>query len=105
METLLLGELADAVNMCRKKKAGEAWGDRSTSQDMAWEVCWTRWQSSCSCCGYRGTWTEKTRFVYACCSKFVFICRVPSVLWHCWLGGRKGIRPVKKGGMVEVGTC
>jgi len=19
----------------------------------------------------------------------------PSVLWHCWLGGRKGIRPVK----------
>jgi len=20
----------------------------------------------------------------------------PSVLWHCWLGGRKGIRPVKK---------
>jgi len=22
-------------------------------------------------------------------------CYVPSVLWHCWLGGRKGIRPVK----------
>jgi len=21
--------------------------------------------------------------------------RFPSVLWHCWLGGRKGIRPVK----------
>ena len=21
-----------------------------------------------------------------------------SVLWHCWLGGRKGIRPVKNGG-------
>jgi len=21
--------------------------------------------------------------------------RLPSVLWHCWLGGRKGIRPVK----------
>jgi len=20
------------------------------------------------------------------------------VLWHCWLGGRKGIRPVKNGG-------
>ena len=20
---------------------------------------------------------------------------VPSVLWHCWLGGRKGIRPIK----------
>jgi len=22
-------------------------------------------------------------------------CIMPSVLWHCWLGGRKGIRPVK----------
>ena len=21
---------------------------------------------------------------------------IPSVLWHCWLGGRKGIRPVKE---------
>jgi len=21
--------------------------------------------------------------------------QTPSVLWHCWLGGRKGIRPVK----------
>jgi len=20
---------------------------------------------------------------------------LPSVLWHCWLGGRRGIRPVK----------
>jgi len=27
-------------------------------------------------------------------------CASPSVLWHCWLGGRKGIRPVKNGGMV-----
>ena len=25
---------------------------------------------------------------------FVCLCR-PSVLWRCWLGGRKGIRPVK----------
>ena len=23
---------------------------------------------------------------------------LPSVLWHCWLGGRKGIQPVKKYG-------
>jgi len=23
---------------------------------------------------------------------------LPSVLWYCWLGSRKGIRPVKKGG-------
>ena len=29
---------------------------------------------------------------------YVFFCGVKdllSVLWHCWLGGRKGIRPVK----------
>ena len=39
---------------------------------------------------------------------------MPSVLWRCWLGGRKGIRPVKKlsGGVLawlsvwsEVQTC
>jgi len=26
------------------------------------------------------------------------MCVLPSVLWHCWLGGKKGIRPVKKMG-------
>ena len=39
---------------------------------------------------------------------------IPSALWHCWLGSRKGIRPVKKlsGGLLawlsvwsEVQTC
>jgi len=29
---------------------------------------------------------------------------LPSVLWRRWLGGRKGIRPVKIWGMVEVGA-
>jgi len=29
---------------------------------------------------------------------------LPSVLWHCWLGGRKCIWTVKKWGMMEVGT-
>jgi len=33
---------------------------------------------------------------------FVFVsvlsCLLPSVLWHCWLGGRKGIRPVENRG-------
>jgi len=32
-----------------------------------------------------------------------FVMILPSVLWRCWLGGRKGIRPVKNG-MVEVAT-
>jgi len=27
--------------------------------------------------------------------------RLPSVLWHCWLRGRKGIRPVKKTWVVK----
>ena len=26
---------------------------------------------------------------------FISFTYLPSVLWHCWLGGRKGIRPVK----------
>ena len=30
---------------------------------------------------------------YQYCAVVLF---VPSVLWRCWLGGRKGIRPVKK---------
>ena len=43
--------------------------------------------------------------------KWVCVCvsvvyNLPSVLWHCWLGGRKGIRPVKDEwwgtGMVSV---
>jgi len=31
------------------------------------------------------------RFFWFCC----FVLYWPSVLWRCWLGGRKGIRPVK----------
>ena len=27
---------------------------------------------------------------------FIVCCLLPSVLWRCWLGGRKSIRPVKK---------
>ena len=27
--------------------------------------------------------------------KFAFSASLPSVLWRCWLGGRKGIQPVK----------
>ena len=41
--------------------------------------------SSFICCNFHGVFFE-TR-----CSEIV-----PSVLWRCWLGGRKGIRPVKK---------
>ena len=46
--------------------------------------------------------------------RYMFLIFVPSVLWRCWLGGRKGIRAVKKlsGGVLawlsvwsEVQTC
>ena len=52
-----------------------------------------------------------------CCLPFSFsylVLNLPSVLWRCWLGRRKGIWPVKKlsGGMLawlsvwsEVQTC
>ena len=30
-----------------------------------------------------------------CLFGFIVLVILPSVLWHCWLGGRKGIRPVK----------
>ena len=54
-----------------------------------------------------------------CCPLLVFrliLCfvgAVPSLLWCCWLGGRKGIQPVKMSGVVlawlsvwiEVQTC
>jgi len=33
---------------------------------------------------------------------YQMICSLPSVLWCCWLGGRKSIRPVKKW---VVGCC
>ena len=50
---------------------------------------------------------------FASCFQYLMT-SVPSVLWRCWLGGRKGIRPVKKlsGGVLawlsvwsEVQTC
>jgi len=42
----------------------------------------------------RSTANERwfTKFVYT------VVCCMPSVLWRCWFGGRKGIRPVKKMG-------
>jgi len=32
---------------------------------------------------------------YHTVTQLLHSCLVPSVLWRCWLGGRKGIRPVK----------
>jgi len=38
-----------------------------------------------------------SRFLYKII-RYLSLVRLPSVLLHCWLGGRKGIRPVKKWG-------
>jgi len=38
---------------------------------------------------------------YSACSQLLCFC--PSVLWHCWLGDRKGILHVKKVGCWFVG--
>ena len=55
--------------------------------------------SSTSACLCEEKW--RIHFMYLCNSTFVQ-CYLPSVLWRCWLGGRKGIQPVKKSGGVLV---
>ena len=40
-------------------------------------------------------WFEITKTMIAVCEKKNYCVIYYSVLWHCWLGGRKGIRPVK----------
>jgi len=44
--------------------------------------------------GSPGNRAVKWVCVCACVSVWLILLR-PSVLWHCWLGGTKGIRPVK----------
>ena len=42
-------------------------------------------------------WSDTCKVPYthaSACNHLTVLC-LPSVLWHCWLGGRQGIRPVK----------
>jgi len=49
---------------------------------------------SLSHCIYSGLFTaNKMRVFWIVFDKSILLCT--SVLWRCWLGGRKGIRPVK----------
>jgi len=41
------------------------------------------------------SWTRITRQLLGSVFWVSFSALMPSVLWRCWLGGRKGIRPVK----------
>ena len=76
------------------------WAWRACCTDVTWltKQCWSQ-------CLH---WTRHpTSSLYTSCSpismqpKYVLKCqllildKMPSVLWRCWLGGRKGIRPVK----------
>ena len=51
--------------------------------ELPCNVLWTWWQHHKHCYGYY--------YYYYCLISEI----VPSVLWRCWLGGRKGIQPVK----------
>ena len=59
-------------------------------------------------------WPKHHLYTYTIFTHTTWICKFPSVLWRCWLGSRKGVRPVKKlsGGVLawlsvwsEVQTC
>jgi len=49
------------------------------------------WQTAGSACEVTSR-RENSKVVYFSCAVVKFL---PWVLWRCWLGGRKGIRPVK----------
>ena len=40
---------------------------------------------------------------YAAVLRLVYVCSLPSVLWRCWLGIRKSVRPVKNMEWWDVG--
>ena len=49
-------------------------------------------------CSWTKLFNKHCMYIWDFAYLFMFEC-MPSVLWHCWLGGRKGIRPVKNGRM------
>jgi len=67
--------------------------DRHTQHGSVPLSCLSVCLSLCVCLSvyHSLSWpSSQHRFVSCLCVHLV-----PSVLWHCWLGGRKGIRPVK----------
>ena len=58
--------------------------------------CWTYISESCNVLTFTSLnlrpIQQHERDIYCC----IIDAALPSVLWRCWLGGRKGIRPVKK---------
>ena len=75
---------------------------------VIWLELWAAYSSNCHHCfhhpllqwtpanpGSPGRWPLKWR-ERVCVCVCVCVHVYPSVLWRCWLGNRKGIRPVKK---------
>jgi len=92
---LAAGPTAANLQQCR---AAARW-DRQSRQTYTWQM-------HRSCSAYSAGSGSKNSYIAKA--------TLPSVLWRCWLGGRKGIRPVKKlsGGVLallsvwsEVQTC
>jgi len=54
--------------------------------------------------GWPGKRAIKRLWWWLCYQLFSLKLELPSVLWHCWLIGRKGIRPVKWWG-IDVVIC
>ena len=99
------------------------WETRLTTMQLAFSrhpmsvqlsVYFTRNIASCGFRSVMHPWFDFWCWRYIYNSLLVYIVYLPSVLWCCWLGGKKGIRPVIKltGGMLawlsdwsEVQTC
>ena len=58
---------------------------------------WVSFGNNCKIITGSLQWNSKTKqTTTTTTTHFKALCpRLPSVLWRCWLGGRKGIRPVK----------
>jgi len=73
-----------------------AQAERQASKVIICTKCFFFTSKFCHCCS---SWCAKVLLCYNCLCVNRFLLQVlPSVLWHCWLGGRQGIRPVKNGG-------
>jgi len=78
------------------------WGTRTP--EPTWKLLWKRDWLLANVTS-RASMASYTQYNDHCSLLNHFTNALPSVLWHCWLGGRKGIRPIKKYvGMVDVGT-
>ena len=85
------------VKDCQARKLNKADAvDCSKWRKWIKDVWWSGWVWVGECFfWYRPTWVVWNKRPLNDCVCVFFICYLPSVLRCCWLGGRKGIRPVK----------